>query len=79
MAEVGASSECQSGRMYRPTQRERAERDQCRPRLRPHPSKTMASLMSSGSSTVCIGEESNAARLILSWKCLARGRGGLEV
>ena len=66
MAEVGASSECQSGRMYRATKR-------------PHPSKTMASLMSSGSSTVGIGEESNAARLILSWKCLARGKGGLEV
>ena len=71
MAEVGASSECQSGRMYRATNGG--------PRLRPHPSKTMASLMSSGSSTVGIGEESNAARLILSWKCLARGRGGLEV
>ena len=31
MAEVGASSECQSGRMYRATQRERAEKDQWRP------------------------------------------------
>ena len=73
MAEVGASSECQSGRMYRASAHKKTGGG---PRLRPHPSKTMASLMSSA---VGIGEESNAARLILSWKCLARGKGGLEV